>query len=160
MLYPQLLGCDFEKLPRALRDFHSAPGGGRASGTVSVRRVIGWLAGLVGFPPSGDGIPLQLQVIAGEGQEIWIRRFGGVELRTVQWREGDLMQESVGPVRISFRIHGDERGMRFQSQSARLWIIPLPLRIEAREWGNDSSLEFQVTVAGVGSYRGTMVQTV
>jgi hypothetical protein len=160
VLYPQLLGHDFEKLPRALRDFHSVPGGGSASGTASVRRTRGWLAGMVGFPPSGDGIPVGLQVVASESQEIWIRRFGVTELRTVQRREGDLLLETVGPLRIYFRVFADPTGMRFQSQSARLWIVPILLRIEARVWGNDSSWEFQVTVAGVGSYRGTMVPTV
>jgi hypothetical protein len=160
MLYPQLLGRDFEKLPRVLRDFHSAPGGGRASGTVSVRRERRWLAGLVGFPPSGDSIPARLQVIGSEDGEIWIRRFGTAELRTFQWREGDLLLETLGPLRISFRIFADHTGMRFQMQRARLWIVPIPLRIEAQAWGNDSSWEIQVTVAGVGSYRGTMVPTV
>jgi hypothetical protein len=160
VLYPQLLARDFEKLPRALRLFHSAPGGGIATGTATVRRTSGWLAGLIGFPPSGDSIPLRLQVIASEGQEIWIRSFGGVELRTVQRQEGDLLLEAAGPVRITFRVFADGKGMRFRLQRARFWIFPLPLRIEAHEWGSDSSWEFQVTVAGVGSYCGTMVPTV
>jgi hypothetical protein len=80
-----------------------------------------------------------------------------VELRTVQWREGDLLVEAAGPLRIRFRLRSGERGMRFQSESARLWFVPIPLRIEAREWGDDSSWEFEVIVAGVGSYRGRMV---
>jgi len=143
-----------------LRDFHSAPGGGSASGTVAVRRECGWLAGLVGFPPSGDGISVRLQVIAGGNSELWIRSFGGVELRTVQWSEGELLLETAGPLRMSFRLFADEKGMRFEIVRARLWMVPIPLRIEAQIWGNDSSWEFQVTVAGVGSYRGTMVPTV
>jgi hypothetical protein len=35
-----------------------------------MRRTSARLAGLIGFPPSGDSIPLRLQVIASEGQEI------------------------------------------------------------------------------------------
>ena len=159
MLYPQLLKGDFEKLPRALRDFHTAPGGGRASGTVVVRRAIGWLAGLIGFPASGEDIPLQLQVIVSDDEEIWIRSFGGVERRSIQRKQGDLLLEVAGPVRVLFRILADQTGMRFQSQRARLWMIPLPLRIDAHAWGDDSRWEFQVTVAMVGSYRGEMVPT-
>ncbi len=157
MLYPQLLGSDFGKLPRALREFHSAPGGGSASGTASVRRVRGWLAGLIGFPPAGDGIPLKLRVVATDSGEIWIRSFGGVERRTVQRRDGHLLVESAGPVRFTFRLLEVEQGMRFELQSARVWIIPIPLRIEAREWGDESSWDFEVTVVGVGTYRGRMV---
>jgi hypothetical protein len=127
---------------------------------VAVRRVSGWLAGLLGFPPAGDGIPMRLQVIASENREVWIRRFGAAELRTVQRLEGDLLLESIGPVRISFRVLADDTGMRFHTQRARFWIVPIPLRIEAKAWGDDSSWDFQVTVAGVGSYRGTMVPTV
>jgi hypothetical protein len=80
-----------------------------------------------------------------------------VELRTAQWQEGNLLRESAGPVRISFHVQADERGLRFQSLRARFWFVPIPLRIEAHEWGDDSSWEFQVTVAGVGSYSGRMV---
>ncbi len=160
MLYPQLLEGDFDKLPRALRLFHSAPGGGSASGTVTVRHVRSWLARLTGFPPSGEGIPLKLQVIASEGREIWIRDFGGAELRTVQRREGDLMLETSGPVRLTFRLRADERGIRLHLLRARFWFVPIPLRIEAHAWGTDTSWEFEVIVAGVGSYRGTMVLTV
>lgn len=157
MLYPQLLNGDFEKLPQVLRDFHTTPGGGRASGTAVVRRTTGWLAGLIGFPRSGDDIPLELQVIASDDREIWIRSFDGVPLRTVQRRDGDLMLETAGPIRIAFRLLADTQGMRFESMRARFWIFPLPLRIEAQVWGNDSSWKFRVTVAMVGSYHGEMI---
>jgi hypothetical protein len=157
MLYPQLLDGNFGKLPGALREFHSRPGGGKASGRVSVRHASSLLARLVGFPPSGDNIPLQLEVVADENSEVWIRRFGGVELRTTQRREGELLLEMFGPVRMFFRILADERGMRFECQRARLWGIPLPLRVMASVWGDATSWEVEVTVGGVGSYRGTLV---
>ncbi len=156
MLYPQLLRHEFDKLPRALRAFHSAPGGGTASGSVDVRRERGWLARLIRFPKSGRGIPLRLQVIAQGNEEVWIRRFGDQVLQTVQRREGDLLLETAGPVRLFFRIFADDNGMRFESQRARLWMFPVPLRIQAQAWGTDSSWEFQVTVRCVGSYRGTV----
>jgi hypothetical protein len=157
MLYPQLLDGSFEKLPQALREFHSRPEGGKASGAVSVRHASALFARLVGFPPRGDNIPLQLEVVAGENSEVWIRRFGGVVLRTTQRREGNLLLEMFGPVRMLFRLLADERGMRFECQRARLWGIPLPLRVEARVWGDATSWEVEVTVGGVGSYHGAMV---
>jgi hypothetical protein len=160
VLYRKLLPRDFDLMPAALRAFHSAPGGGSATGTVEVRRETGWLARLIGFPPTGRGIPLRLQVIAKDDQEVWIRRFGEVVLQSRQRREGELLVESMGPVRIFFRIFADRTGMRFQSQRARLWILPIPFRVEAQVWGTDSSWDFRVAVAGggwdIGWYRGAV----
>ena len=157
MLYPQLLAADFAKLPRALREFHSSPLGGRASGTAIVRHSNRWLAWLAGFPRSGENIPLQLEVKTNGNREIWIRRFGGVILRTNQRQDGKLLLETQGLVRIFFRIFADEQGMRFESQRACFWIIPLPLRVQATVRGNESSWEIDVTVARIGSYQGALV---
>jgi hypothetical protein len=158
VLYPQLLQGDFDKLPRALREFHSRPGGGRASGAVSVRHA-SLLARLIGFPASGDRIPMQLEVVAGENEEVWIRRFGDVVRKTIQTQAGDLLLEAAGPLRMFFRVLADETGLRFECQRARLWGIPLPLRVEARARGDDAGWEFEVTVASVGSYRGAVIPT-
>ena len=156
MLYRQLLKDDFDKLPPALRQFHSAPGGGRAVGRVAVRHASGLLARLLGLPRSGDNVPMRLEVVASETQEIWIRRFGDVVRRSNQRLERDLLLETFGPVRLLFRVLADDRGMRFESQRARLWALPLPLRVSAMERGGDSSWEFEVTIARVGSYSGAM----
>jgi Domain of unknown function (DUF4166) len=156
VLYPQLLAADFASLPRVLREFHSVPRGGRASGTVVVRHTNRWLARLVGFPGIGENIPLQLEVQTNGNCEIWVRRFGSVILRTSQRQEGDLLLETRGLVRIFFRIFADESGMRFESQRARLWMIPLPLRVEATVRGNESSWEVDVTVGHIGSYQGSL----
>ena len=157
MLYPELLKADFERLPRALRDFHSKPGGGRAEGTAAVRNDNRLLARLAGFPPPGDNIPMRLLVVASDNSEVWIRSFGDAVLRSVQRREGDLLQEAIGPVRVLFRVLADGAGMRFESLRVRLWMIPLPLRVAATARGDESSWEFEVTVERIGSYRGAMV---
>lgn len=157
MLYPQLLAADFAKLPRVLREFHSAPRGGRAAGTAVVRHSNRWLAWLARFPRSGENIPLQLDVQTNGNREIWIRQFGGVILRTNQRQDGNLLLETRGPVRIFFRVSADENGMRFESQRACFWIIPLPFRVDARVRGNESSWEVDVTVGRIGSYQGALV---
>ena len=158
MLYPQLLAADFARLPRALREFHSAPRGGRASGTAVVTHTNRWLAWLLGFPPSGENIPLQLEVQTSGNREIWVRQFGGVVLRTKQRQDGNLLLETRGLVRIFFRIFADEHGMRFESQRAYFWIIPLPLKVEARVRGDESSWVVDVTVGRIGSYQGELVR--
>lgn len=156
VLYPQLLRGDFEKLPPALREFHSRPGGGRAAGTVAVRHESGLLARLLRFPAPGDNVPVQLEVVSGENEEVWIRSFGGAVRKSIQSRAGDLLLERAGPVRVFFRVLAGDSEMRFESQSARLWMLPLPLRVEARARGGDAGWEFEVRVAGVGSYQGSM----
>ena len=156
MLYRQLLKDDFEKLPAALRRFHSAPGGGRAVGRVAVRHASGLLARLLGLPRAGDDVPMRLDVVANETQEIWIRRFGDVVRKSTQRLERGLLLETFGPVRLLFRVLADDRGVRFESLRASLWALPLPLQVSATERGNDSSWEFQVTIARVGSYSGAM----
>ena len=159
MLYRKLLAHDFERLPRILRDFHSVPGGGRARGQVEVRHDSPLLARLVGFPPRGENIPLRLEVAAEDDREIWTRWFGESKLRSVQEPRGELLLESMGSLRMFFRLHGDASGMRFECLRTRWWIIPIPLRIEATVRGLESSWEFEVSIAGIGSYSGAVVPT-
>ena len=155
VIYRHLLKADFERLPRALRDFHATPGGGRATGRVAVRHASA-LARLLGMPPSGDDIPMQLEVIAEDHREVWIRRFGDVARRTVQYADGETLVETIGPLRMHFRLIADNDGVRFECIRARLFGIPFPLRVNAAERGGDSSWEFEVVVARIGSYRGVM----
>ena len=156
MLYPQILRDDFARLPLVLRRFHSTPGGGRATGTVSVRHTSWFLARLCGLPPSGENMPMRLEVIATADKEIWIRHFGDAERKSVQTLENNLLLETFGPVRCLFRVLGDGEGMRFESQSARLWALRLPFRIRAIARGNDASWQFEVIIPRVGSYSGVM----
>ena len=156
MLYPRLLERDFDRLPRVLRDFHSLAGRNRATGRVAVRHEC-FLAAMLGFPPAGDNISLELEVLAGEYRETWIRNFGGKLVRTEQWQDGNLLVESMGLVRIEFRILADEAGMQFFSEHVRLWIIPIPLHVSARVRGGESSWDFEVNVNRIGSYHGEMV---
>ncbi len=156
MLYPDLLKGDFQRLPLALQEFHSAPGGAKGQGTATVRHANRLLAWLAGFPPEGENIPLQLEVVAAENHEVWIRRFGDTVLKSVQRRSGGLVEESFGPVKILLRVTADDSRMRLVSESVRWWIIPLPLGVTATEWGDGTHWEFDVNVRGLGSYRGVI----
>jgi hypothetical protein len=68
-----------------------------------------------------------------------------------------LLLEKAGPVRVFFRLLSADGELRFESERMLLWMIPIPLRVEARARGGESEWEFEVTVAHVGSYRGSMV---
>lgn len=156
MLYPQLLGDDFDRLPRPLREFHSAPGGGRAAGTVIVSHRRGWLARMFGFPPAGDQIPFEVDVMPRQNGEVWIRRFGDFAIETAQRLDGNLLLETIGSLQVYFRVTADRTGMHFESQRARWHTIPFPVNIRAEVRGDDYSWAFSVTVDHVGCYRGAV----
>lgn len=156
MLYPELLKTDFDKLPPALRRLHSGQGLRRASGTVSVRHASGPLARMVGFPPAGDDIPLRLEVAADGNREVWVRNFGDRTRRSVQGCHNSLLVEHAGPLRVEFQVTAEIDGLHFQSRRASLWGLPIPVNIEAFERGSGEGWEFEVSVAHVGWYGGTM----
>ena len=156
MIYRVLLEGDFEKLPPVLRAFHSAPGKRCATGTMTVCRQSAILAWLVGFPPAGDQVPMRLDIAATDEEEVWTRWFGGRARRSTQRAEGGLLMETAGPVRVGFQIRACEQGIEFESRRARLWGIPVPLRIEASARGGQGCWEVEVRIAHVGSYRGRM----
>jgi len=156
MIYRALLKDDFEKLPAVLRVFHSAPGQRSAAGTLSIRRHNVFLAWLVGFPPEGEQVPTRLDVLATEDEEIWTRRFGGVARSSTQWEAKGLLVEEAGPLRVAFQVRACQGGMSFESRRARVWGIPVPLRVKAAVRGGETSWEVEVTVAHVGSYHGAM----
>lgn len=156
MIYRALLEDDFEKLPAVLRLFHSAPGQRCATGTLSITRQSAFLAWLVGFPREGEHVPVRLDVVATEDEETWTRRFGSVVRSSTQWAAGGLLMEEAGPVRIAFQVRACQGGMSFESRWARVWGIPIPMRIEVAVRGGETSWEVEVRIAHVGSYRGAM----
>lgn len=157
MLYQRLLNDDFDKLAPVLRAFHCAPGGARARGLVEVRRSNRLIAALLRFPSEAAQVPAELEVVAGECEEVWIRKFGDVVRRSIQWQEGPWLVEKAGPLRLYFQVHVENGAMIYSCTRARVWAVPLPIRVYAMVRGADSSWEVEVSVAGVGCYRGTMV---
>jgi hypothetical protein len=81
-LYQRLLGDDFDKLPAVLRSFHSLPHGGRALGTVTVRREAGFIrhqaARALRLPPVGEDIPFDYKYCPRE-----MENSGGVTLANI-----------------------------------------------------------------------------
>ncbi len=156
MIYRTLLEENFDKLPAVLRVFHSAPGRRCALGTLSIRRHSAFLSWLVGFPPEGEHVPVRLDIFATEEEETWTRSFDGLVRSSTQWASGGLLVEKAGPLRIAFRIRAGENGLTFESRRAKIWGIPVPLRVEALAQGGETSWEVEVNITHVGSYRGVM----
>lgn len=132
-LYRRIMGTGFDELPEALRRFHDAPDGVRATGSFRVERGSGWLrnafATIMGFPAAGVDVPVRLNVVLEGDRERWIRELGGRRLVSTQWARGNLLMERVGPASFSCSVMFD--GSRLHYQFLRAWWlgIPLPRRL-------------------------------
>src|SRR5262245_17048141 len=107
-LYRRLLGDAFDALPPSLRDFHDVQRERCFRAVFRITRGKGPLCGLLcrlgRLPPAGEQVPMRLRVVAEGQRERWVRHFGSHRLESVQWAAGGLMVESVGPLRLAFRL--------------------------------------------------------
>lgn len=160
-LYRRILGDKLDVLPQPLRKFHESPGGARAQGTFHVTRgpgrLRGWLAALLGFPPTAPNVPLELQVAVEGDRERWIRRFDKHPLETLQWQSRNLLIESGGPMRFGFELIADKSSLRYRLVRAWFCLVPLPRwlspRLEGieshREGGWNVEVKFALPVVGM-----------
>ncbi|HEY1341339.1 MAG TPA: hypothetical protein VGF59_27705 [Bryobacteraceae bacterium] len=155
MVYRELLKDDFERLPAPLRRFHSSARG-RARGLIFVRHRNRALARLLGFPAAGENIAADLEVTATDRGEIWTRRFGNHVMRSLQRCERGLLVETMGPIRLQFRVTADAAGLSLKSEGVRYLGVPVPIQLRATERGCGSGWEFAVDVPHVASYGGAM----
>jgi hypothetical protein len=156
VLYRQLLGSEFDRLPPVLRDLHGRAGRRQATGTATLQRLPGLLPRIVGFPPSTANDPVLLEIVVADDHEVWIRRFANTVRRSVQRASAGSMVETFGLLRLQFHVTAVGSEIRYTLQRASFLGLPLPLQIQAAERALVSSWEFEVTVAHIGSYRGRM----
>ncbi len=133
----------------------------RAEGIFRVRRGQGLLARLVGWvlrlPEAREQTPIELSVERGPRDERWNRRFGERPLRSIQWREGDLLIEEMNLVQCCFRLRVGEGGaLHFEQVGAKVggrgWGVPLPgflwPRVEGRAAGVGDEVEVAIQIRG------------
>ena len=130
-VYRRVLGPRFDALPLVLRRFHDAAAGGRARGTLRVERGPGRMrnavATLLGLPRAGEDVPVRLKVVVQGDRERWLRDFAGRCFSSLQWAEGDLLMERVGPGSFSSAlfVHGSRLCYEFR----RAWFAGIPLPV-------------------------------
>ena len=132
-LYRRVLGAAFDRLPPPVQALHDNPSRVAASGICTVERgghpLARLLAGLFGFPPAGEGVPLRVVVEAHGGRERWAREFGSRRLTSLQGevpgRPG-LLFERFGASRFVIDPRPSEAGLSFALVGARLLGLPLP----------------------------------
>lgn len=138
-LYRRLLGEAFDRLPPALRDFHNVEGERRFLAVFRVTRGRGWLRQLLcklgRLPPASDAMPVRLRVVAEGQRERWVRDFATQRLESVQWADGGLLVESLGPVRLAFRLLIEGSALRLETVKAWLLGVRWPLFLAPRGRG-------------------------
>jgi hypothetical protein len=166
------LGNAVDPLPKAIRELHDHPLERSASGTVTVTRgrhpIAALMCRMLGFPPSGEDLPLRVEFEPRGDGEIWRRVFPSStfvsHLKPWPGRTG-AMRECVGPLAYGFRLETDAQGLRMIFERWWLFGIPLPPalgpRVEARQWEDGDDYCFAVDVSGLGigpviAYRGRL----
>jgi hypothetical protein len=166
------LGAAVDALPQAIRGLHDDPLERSASGTVTVTRgthtIAALMCRLLGFPASGENLPLLVEFEPRGSGEIWRRVFEdsifASHLKPWPGRAG-AVRECVGPLAYGFRLETDAQGLRMVFE--RWWFCGIPLpralgpRVEASQWqeGEDYCFSVRVAALGIGpviGYRGRL----
>jgi len=170
--FRQWLGAAVANLPPAIRAIHDDPLERSVSGTVTVTRgahpVAALMCRMLGFPESGENLPLLVEFEPRGSGEIWRRVFASStftsHLKPWPGRIG-AMRECVGPLAYGFRLETDAQGLRMVFERWWLFGIPLPPalgpRVEAAQWqeGDDYGFSVDISALGLGlviAYRGRL----
>lgn len=132
-LYRRVLGSDFERLPRPIQDLHDVSDSMAAGGQCEIARgshfLVPLIAGLFRLPPAGRAVPVTVTFRRQAEKEIWHRRFGQAEMKTLQEAcpllPGHII-ERFGPLACRLEIECSQDGLRLLPHGLRLFGLPLP----------------------------------
>jgi hypothetical protein len=172
-IYRRTLGSGFERLPAAVRALHDTREPRRWQGSAQVRRgegLLGRIIGsLIGFPQSGDDVPVVVTLEPGAGGETWTRNFGGKSFRSHQacgtGKDSYLIVERFGIVSVSLALVVDGSRLLLVPRRWSALGVPLPgaLLPAGRSFETEESghFWFDVEIAAplvgpIVSYRGTL----
>ncbi len=163
-VYRRLLGPALDSLPPTLRDFHDVETEWRGHARFRITRGRGRLRNLAAtlgrLPPSGEDVAMRLRVVAEGPRERWLREFGGHKLESVQWPQDGLLMESLGALRLGFRVTVEPPALRLTAVRAWLLGVPWPLALaptgEGEEVGRPEGCA--VVVRGYAPVLGLLVQ--
>lgn len=151
VLFPRLLGVDFERLPASVRTLHRHAGPRTWHGDVTVERGTGllarWMAAATRLPPAGQG-RVAVEIVPTAGGERWVRRIGGRAMPSRLWAEGRVLCEQLGLVRFGFKLAVEADAIVWRVASVRALGVPLPARwfagVAAREYDLGGRYAFDV----------------
>jgi hypothetical protein len=124
------------------------------------------MALIIGFPPTGLAMPLDIEIVRSDSEERWSRRFAGRGFTSRLTRREGRIVEHFGLLAFAFDLEPIPRGHRMLLR--RWWCGPLPLprafapRIAASETDENGRFGFDVRIALplfglLIAYRGSLV---
>ena len=133
-LFERTLGDRFHRLPGPLRDLHDVFDRRVFEGRADIQRGRGWAAWLyatlAGFPPAGDGVPVNVEMTRRSGHEQWTRRFGRHVMRSCLGRRPldppNVVWERFGFLSVEIVLRPDDDGLEYPVRRGRLFGVPLP----------------------------------
>ncbi len=137
-LYRRWLCAAFDSLPASLRAMHTGMDGlFRCNGTARVERGKGLLASivarLVGFPSSGENIPVAVEFDCFDGEEKWTRDFAGRKFSSRQTlgtgKDEGLIVERFGPISVSLAPLVENGRLTLVVRRWRICGIPFPISL-------------------------------
>jgi hypothetical protein len=133
-VYEQVLGAAHSGLHPAIIDMHDTGEGRVFSGECRVTRgknpLSHIVAMVVGFPKSGQNVPVSVTVIPTKGGEKWTRNFDGKtfsshhSLGRKRWARH--VTERFGPMAIHMAILEEDGNLRIETQGWSIFGLPLP----------------------------------
>lgn len=127
-LYARVLRDDWSALPEPIRAMHDVIGDSRANGLADVDRGQGLIAriiaAVVGFPPEGRNVAVDVRFTADARGELWQRTFADKSFASYQFADADTAErvvfERFGLITIALHLVLD---------GARLGVVPLRWRL-------------------------------
>ena len=176
-LYRRILGGAYATLPQPLQVMHDLKSELTATGVASVERGVGLLSRLasaiVGFPPAGDEVSVEVVFRLQDGRELWQRNFAGQPFESTQeegkGRSAHLLCERFGALNFVMALVVEGERMRLVMRRWSLLGLPLPLalapRIDAYEFVEAGRFHFHVEISHpltglIVRYRGWLVPRV
>jgi len=156
-IYRRVLGTAFDALPPSVKQLHGDPSARRWSGTARVERGKGLagrlLAALLGFPESGNDVPVTVAFKPENGGELWTRTFGARSFRSLQTcgsgRNRHLLVERFGIASFALAL---VEGDRLYLVPRRWSVLGVPMpglllpRGSSFETERDGRFRFDVTI--------------
>ena len=133
-VYEAVLGESFAALSPAVQDQHKTGDGRVFTGHCHITRgknpLSHIVAAIIGFPKSGDNIPVTVTVTPDEKGEMWTRNFGGQTFQSHhsrgQGRWSRHVTERFGPIAIHMAILEEDGKLRIQTRGWSIFGLPLP----------------------------------
>jgi Domain of unknown function (DUF4166) len=129
-LFPRLIR-GFDDLPAALREAHGTESETRFTGRCDIERGTGVLAramaAAASLPRAGRDVPVRVTMRRDGEREFWTREFAGRPMRSTLRARGDVLEESLGPMRFRFALRANDGGIDWKVVGVRALGMALPV---------------------------------